>query len=261
MLSSWTVFVFKSVLNMSLRSVAVFERRASGSTAGYEEEAPLAIQQVALCAESRRLAVALPHGHVVLFKFRKSETHGETCVSITPPPVFVWDIFEIPEVWDTVRLPVLRAIRVTLASTEPLQVLEIPMISEALEEETSPEADGAGSRSMSFCRGADGGEAEGRKVGAAPLVPAVEIIRTSPARSTYRRKGPPRMTLTCHSRACGAARRCAYAAWRARAACGARPASSPRSWRCSRGPRTPSPRSPSTPPTACQCLLRLALDS
>lgn len=66
--------------------IAVFERRASGSTAGYEEEAPLAIQQVALCAESRRLAVALPHGHVVLFKFRKAETHGETCVSTLLPP-------------------------------------------------------------------------------------------------------------------------------------------------------------------------------
>lgn len=64
----------------------MFERRASGSTAGYEEEAPLAIQQVALCAESRRLAVALPHGHVVLFKFRKAETHGETCVGTPLPP-------------------------------------------------------------------------------------------------------------------------------------------------------------------------------
>lgn len=62
--------------------VPVFERRASaGAAAGYEEESPLAIQQVALCAESRRLAVALPHGHVVLFKFRKAETHGETQVS------------------------------------------------------------------------------------------------------------------------------------------------------------------------------------
>lgn len=58
---------------------AVFERRAGGSC--YEEDSPLAIQQVALCAESRRLAVALPHGHVVLFKFRKNETHGETHVT------------------------------------------------------------------------------------------------------------------------------------------------------------------------------------
>lgn len=61
--------------------VAVFERR-QGSSAGaaYEEDSPLAIQQLALCAESRRLAVALPHGHVILFKFRKAETHTETQV-------------------------------------------------------------------------------------------------------------------------------------------------------------------------------------
>ena len=64
----------------------VFERRAGGAGGagglGAEEEAPLAVQQAALCAESRRLCVALPHGHVVLFKFRKSEVHAETHVSI-----------------------------------------------------------------------------------------------------------------------------------------------------------------------------------
>lgn len=62
--------------------MAVFERRAPSSGASFEDEAPLAIQQIALCAESRRLCVALPHGHVILFKFRKAESCGETCVSV-----------------------------------------------------------------------------------------------------------------------------------------------------------------------------------
>lgn len=56
-----------------------------------------------------------------------------------------------------------RATHDRVASTVPLQVLEIPVISDSTEEETSPEAEGAGGRSMSFCRGGDG-EAEGRKV-------------------------------------------------------------------------------------------------
>ncbi|KAG7298916.1 hypothetical protein JYU34_017374 [Plutella xylostella] len=83
-----------------LKCSKVFERRSGASYGGAgDEESPLAIQQVALCAESRRLAVALPHGHVLLFKFRKSETITET------------------------------------------SVLEIPPISDTLEEETSPEAE------------------------------------------------------------------------------------------------------------------------
>ncbi|XP_075975064.1 syntaxin-binding protein tomosyn isoform X7 [Anticarsia gemmatalis] len=103
-----------------LKCSKVFERRSSGSVC-YEEESPLAIQQAALCAESRRLGVALPHGHVVLFKFRKNETHGET------------------------------------------QVIEIPMITDSLEEEGSPEAEGG--RSMSFSRAGDAGEGESRRSG------------------------------------------------------------------------------------------------
>ncbi|XP_026736123.1 syntaxin-binding protein 5 isoform X2 [Trichoplusia ni] len=102
-----------------LKCSKVFERRAGGSC--YEEESPLGIQQVALCAESRRLAVALPHGHVVLFKFRKNETHGET------------------------------------------HVLEIPMITDTLEEEGSPEPEGG--RSMSFSRAGDASEGDSRRSG------------------------------------------------------------------------------------------------
>lgn len=68
-----------------MNDCVVFERRGggSGSSAGGfgEEEAPLGVQALALCAESRRLAVALPHGHVLLFKFRKTEAVSETHVS------------------------------------------------------------------------------------------------------------------------------------------------------------------------------------
>ncbi|XP_041979761.1 syntaxin-binding protein 5 isoform X6 [Aricia agestis] len=71
-----------------LKCSKVFERRASGSSgSGCEEE--LAVGALALCAESRRLAVALPHGHVVLFKFRKTETQAET------------HVLEIPVIADT----------------------------------------------------------------------------------------------------------------------------------------------------------------
>ncbi|CAG4928694.1 unnamed protein product [Colias eurytheme] len=106
-----------------LKCSKVFERR-SGSGAGVcgagaggagglagpsglagDEDSPLGIQHVALCAESRRLAVALPHGHVMLFKFRKQEVTAET------------------------------------------HVLEIPVISDAVEEEASPDAEGGRSAS------------------------------------------------------------------------------------------------------------------
>lgn len=94
------------------------------------------------------------------------------------------------------------------------------MISDSLEEEVSPEAEGAGSRSMSFCRGADGGEAEGRKVS-----------------GTAGTRGPahlPNRALTGRSVAVGRVERCRGAA-RARpgghgrrATCGRLPA-------CARG--------------------------
>ncbi|CAH2085087.1 unnamed protein product [Euphydryas editha] len=104
-----------------LKCSKVFERRS-----GYEEESPLAIQQAALCAESRRLCVALPHGHVVLFKFRKTEVHAET------------------------------------------HVVEIPVISDSMEEETtSPEVENT--RSASFSRGGESVEGEGRKAAAGAL--------------------------------------------------------------------------------------------
>ncbi|XP_061713961.1 syntaxin-binding protein 5 isoform X2 [Cydia pomonella] len=106
-----------------LKCSKVFERRGSvsGGYGGGSDDCPLAIQQAALCAESRRLCAALPHGHVVLFKFRKQDTHAET------------------------------------------HVLEIPMITDSLEEEASPEPDG--SRSASFSRGGDSIEGESRRSG------------------------------------------------------------------------------------------------
>nr|XP_053604593.1 syntaxin-binding protein 5 isoform X10 [Plodia interpunctella] len=88
-----------------LKCSKVFER--SAACPAYADSAPLAVQQLALCAESRRLAVALPHGHVLLFKFRKAEAHSET------------------------------------------HVLEVPVISESLEEEPSPDAELGDSRRVS----------------------------------------------------------------------------------------------------------------
>ncbi|XP_069358007.1 syntaxin-binding protein 5 isoform X8 [Maniola hyperantus] len=102
-----------------LKCSKVFERR--GGSCSYEEDAPLAIQQAALCAESRRLCVALPHGHVILFKFRKTEVQAET------------------------------------------HVVEVPVIAEAVEEETSPEVENT--RSASFSRAADSVEGENRRSG------------------------------------------------------------------------------------------------
>ncbi|XP_061378643.1 syntaxin-binding protein 5 isoform X1 [Danaus plexippus] len=99
-----------------LKCSKVFERRG-----GYEEESPLCVSAASLCAESRRLAVALPHGHVVLFKFRKTEMHAET------------------------------------------HVIEIPVISDSVEEETSPEVEN--SRSCSFSRASDSAEGDGKKSG------------------------------------------------------------------------------------------------
>ncbi|GBP86146.1 Syntaxin-binding protein 5-like [Eumeta japonica] len=89
-----------------LKCSKVFERRA-GSWTGNEEESPLAVQLVTLCAESRRLCVALPAGHVLLFKFRKTETGSET------------------------------------------HVLDIPVISESMEEAVSPDSE-MGSRAPGF---------------------------------------------------------------------------------------------------------------
>lgn len=64
-----------------LKCSKVFERRGGPEPT---EESPLAVQQLALCAESRRLAVSLPAGHVVLFKFRKQETCAEVAVIDVP---------------------------------------------------------------------------------------------------------------------------------------------------------------------------------
>ncbi|XP_045769517.1 syntaxin-binding protein 5 isoform X6 [Maniola jurtina] len=102
-----------------LKCSKVFERR--GGSCSYEEDTPLAIQQAALCAESRRLCVALPHGHVILFKFRKTEVQAET------------------------------------------HVVEVPVIADAVEEETSPEVEN--SRSASFSRAADSVDGENRRSG------------------------------------------------------------------------------------------------
>ncbi|KAH9645762.1 hypothetical protein HF086_002689 [Spodoptera exigua] len=188
-------------------------RGAARGGAAFEEESPLAIQQIALCCESRRLAVALPHGHVVLFKFRKADTHAET------------------------------------------HVLEIPMISDVLEEECSPEPDAA--RSMSFSRGGDGADGESRRVRCLHQYFNLHILWTSYTKYSTKYKVRCNMEVWSQSGVWAGGGGGAGAVLRVRGAEGtgaraAPPASSPRWWRCSRPRRTPSRRSPSTRRTACE---------
>ncbi|XP_037026071.1 syntaxin-binding protein 5 isoform X4 [Bradysia coprophila] len=59
-----------------LKTAKIFERPRTRSLDGSDED-PLAVQIISLCAESRRLCVAGASGHVILFKFRKTESTAE----------------------------------------------------------------------------------------------------------------------------------------------------------------------------------------
>lgn len=59
-----------------LKTAKIFERPRTRSMDGNDDD-PLAIQMISLCPESRRLCVAGASGHVILFKFRKSESVSE----------------------------------------------------------------------------------------------------------------------------------------------------------------------------------------
>lgn len=63
-----------------LKTAKIFERPRTRSLDDADDD-PLAIQLIAMCAESRRLAVAASGGHVILFKFRKTESTAEFLVS------------------------------------------------------------------------------------------------------------------------------------------------------------------------------------
>ncbi|KAB7496615.1 Syntaxin-binding protein 5, partial [Armadillidium nasatum] len=64
-----------------LKTSKVFEKPKTKSVDG--EEDPFAVQQIALCPESRLLCIAGATTHVIFFKFSKQETSGEvTCLEI-----------------------------------------------------------------------------------------------------------------------------------------------------------------------------------
>ncbi|XP_037918908.1 syntaxin-binding protein 5 isoform X6 [Hermetia illucens] len=66
-----------------LKTSKIFERPRTKSVDGSDED-PLAVQIIALCAESRRLCIAGASGHVIVFKFRKLESTSETVVLEVP---------------------------------------------------------------------------------------------------------------------------------------------------------------------------------
>lgn len=57
----------------------MFEKPKSKSLEN--EDDPFAIQLISLCAESRKLCVAGASSHVILFKFKKTESNEEIMVS------------------------------------------------------------------------------------------------------------------------------------------------------------------------------------
>lgn len=66
-----------------MKTSKIFERPRTKSVDGSDED-PLAVQIIALCAESRRLCIAGASGHVIVFKFRKLESTSETVVLEVP---------------------------------------------------------------------------------------------------------------------------------------------------------------------------------
>lgn len=63
-----------------LKTAKIFERARTRSQDDGDDD-PLAVQLITMCAESRRLGVAAAGGHVILFKFRKTESTAEYLVS------------------------------------------------------------------------------------------------------------------------------------------------------------------------------------
>lgn len=65
-----------------LKTAKIFDKPRTKSLDGSEED-PLAVQLVYICPESRRLCIAGASGHVILFKFRKSESTADiVCLDI-----------------------------------------------------------------------------------------------------------------------------------------------------------------------------------
>ncbi|XP_055371131.1 syntaxin-binding protein 5 isoform X5 [Condylostylus longicornis] len=66
-----------------LRTGKLFERPRARSVDSSDED-PLAVHIVCLCAETRRLCIAGASGHVILFKFKKTESSSEILVLEIP---------------------------------------------------------------------------------------------------------------------------------------------------------------------------------
>lgn len=65
-----------------LKTAKIFDKPRTKSMDGNDED-PLAVQLVYICSESRRMCIAGASGHVILFKFRKSESTAEIlCLEI-----------------------------------------------------------------------------------------------------------------------------------------------------------------------------------
>lgn len=65
-----------------LKTAKIFDKPRTKSLDGSDED-PLAVQLINICSESRRLCIAGASGHVILFKFRKSESTAEiVCLEI-----------------------------------------------------------------------------------------------------------------------------------------------------------------------------------
>lgn len=62
-----------------LKTAKVFEKPKSKSLEN--EDDPFAVQLISLCPESRKLCIAGASSHIILFKFKKSETSDEVTVS------------------------------------------------------------------------------------------------------------------------------------------------------------------------------------
>ncbi|XP_054270677.1 syntaxin-binding protein 5-like isoform X7 [Macrosteles quadrilineatus] len=78
-----------------LKTSKVFEKPRTKSVDGSAEEDPFAIQLISLCPESRKLCIAGASSYVILFKFRKLESVGDTCTLEIP---VVYEVSEEPEV-------------------------------------------------------------------------------------------------------------------------------------------------------------------
>ncbi|XP_053682350.1 syntaxin-binding protein 5 isoform X3 [Sabethes cyaneus] len=66
-----------------LKTSKIFEKTRTRSIEATEDE-PLSISTLSLCAESRKLCVAVNSGHVMLFKFKRAESTGDITVLEVP---------------------------------------------------------------------------------------------------------------------------------------------------------------------------------